>query len=48
MGGLTCNTLQGDVQTSATIACAVRDKIDVNSQFLARITTAYLCGSNAR
>lgn len=36
-------TKQGDVQASATIACAVRDKIDVKPQFLARISTAYLC-----
>lgn len=40
--------LQGDVQTSATIACALRDEINVDPQFLARITTAYLCGYSRR
>jgi hypothetical protein len=33
---------QGDVQTSTILAYVLRQKIDIEPQFLARITSAYL------
>lgn len=39
---LTGSCVQGDVQTSATMAFLLRDKLQLSSTFFARITAAYL------